>query len=85
MSKINHKFEIDVGFQVYLEDGGDEIGAVRAVYPDHIVVYIEGSREFTVLGPAVRAAHEGKVILDRDRVEPSLLLAAAHAHDSETD
>lgn len=86
MSKTSHgKFQIDVGFQVYLEDGGEEIGAVRAVHADHIVVYIEGSREFTVLGPGVRAAHEGKVILDPNHVEPSLLLAAHHAHDAETD
>lgn len=78
-------FQVDVGFQVYFEEGGEEIGAVRAVAPDHIVVYVEGAREFTVLGPAVRAAHDGKLVLDPAKVDPALLEAARHAHEKETE
>lgn len=79
------KFQVQVGFQVYLSEGGEEIGAVREVAPDHIVVYVEGARDFVVRGPAVKAAHDGKVILDPARVEPTLLEAARHAHDAETE
>ncbi len=78
-------FQVEAGFQVYFEEGGEEIGAVRAVAPDHLVVYIEGGREFTVLGPAVRAAHDGKVVLDRNKVDPALVEAARHAHELETE
>ena len=78
-------FQIDVGYQVYLAEGGEEIGAVRHVAPDHIVVYVEGARDFIVKGPAVQAAHDGKVVLDPAVIEPELLDAAQHAHDAETD
>jgi hypothetical protein len=78
-------FQIDVGFQVFLRDGGEEIGAVRHVADDHIVVYVEGAHDFIVRGPAVRAAHDGKVVLDPMHVDPALLEAARHAHDSETE
>jgi hypothetical protein len=79
------KFQIQIGFQVYLSEGGEEIGAVKHVAPDHIVVYIEGARDFIVTGPAVKAAHDGKVVLDPAHAEPALLEAARHAHDAETE
>lgn len=82
---IRGRFQIDIGFQVYLSEGGEEIGAVRSVAPDHIVVYVEGATDFVVVGPAVHAAHDGKVILDPAKVEPALLEAARHAHERETE
>ena len=82
---MSGRFQIDVGFQVYLSEGGEEIGAVRHVAPDHIIVYIEGARDFVVKGPGVQAAHDGKVVLDPAHVEPELLEAARHAHEAETD
>jgi hypothetical protein len=78
-------FGVEIGFQVYLEEGGEEIGAVRQVAHDHVVVYIEGAREFTIPGPAVRAAHDGKLVLDPKKVDPALLEAARHAHERETE
>lgn len=83
--KTHGRFQVDVGFQVYLSEGGEEIGAVREVRPDHLVVYVEGAREFDVPGPAVLSAHDGKVVLDPSKVDPALLDAAQHAHESETD
>jgi hypothetical protein len=78
-------FGVQIGFQVYFEEGGEEIGAVRQVAPDHVVVYVEGARDFIVRGPAVRAAHDGKLVLDPKKVEPALLEAARHAHEHETE
>lgn len=78
-------FQIDVGYQVYFAEGGEEIGAVRAVNPDHLVIYIEGATDFIVEGPAVHAAHDGKVILDSTKVSKELLAAAGHAHERETE
>ena len=43
-------FHIQVGDQVFLEEGGEEIGAVRRVAKDHIVIYIEGAGDFTLNG-----------------------------------
>jgi hypothetical protein len=77
-------FHVSVGDQLFLEEGGDEIGAVREVASDHLVVYIEASGDFVVPGAWVRAAHDGKVVLDRTKIDNAALLsAAAHAHDDE--
>jgi hypothetical protein len=78
-------FHIQVGDQVFLEEGGEEIGAVRRVAKDHLVVYIEGAGDFTLTGPEIAAAHDGKVRLDPAKLEPQLLAAAQTAHDNETE
>jgi len=76
-------FHVQVGDQLFLEEGGDEIGAVREVAPDHLVVYIEAAGDFVVPGTWVAAAHDGKVVLDAAKLDPSVLVAAIHAHDDE--
>ncbi len=77
-------FHVQVGDQLFLEEGGDEIGAVREVVTDHLVVYVEAAGDFVVPGAWVKAAHDGKVVLDPDRIDnPALLLAAHRAHDDE--
>lgn len=78
-------FHIQVGEQVFLEEGGEEIGAVRKVAKDHIVVYIEGAGDFTLTGPEIASVHDGKVRLDPAKLEPLLLAAAQAAHTQETD
>jgi hypothetical protein len=77
-------FQVQIGDQLFLEEGGDEIGAVRAIAPDHLVVYIEAAGDFDVPGTWVRSAHHGKVVLDPKKIDnPAILRAAAHAHDNE--
>ncbi|MBS1123057.1 MAG: hypothetical protein H6Q90_5285 [Deltaproteobacteria bacterium] len=77
-------FQVQVGDQLFLEEGGEEIGAVRRVAADHLVVYVEAAGDFVVLGPWVRAAHDGKVVLDPNKIEnAALLVAASAAHERE--
>ncbi len=76
-------FEVKVGSQVYLDEGGEEIGAVREVARDYLVIYVEGAGDFTIRGPEVRAAHDGKLVLDPTKLEPRLLEAARRAHERE--
>ena len=78
-------FHIQVGDQIFLEEGGEEIGAVRVVAKDHLVVYIEGSGDFTLNGPEIAAAHDGKVRLDPEKLDAKLLAAAQSAHTQETE
>lgn len=80
---MQHNYEVSVGDQVFLEEGGEEIGAVRKVERDHIVVYIEAAGDFVVKGPEVQAIHHGKVILAPDKVDARLLEAARSAHERE--
>jgi hypothetical protein len=78
-------FHVQIGDQLFLEEGGEEVGAVRKVAPDHLVVYIEAAGDFTVPGPWVRAAHDGKVVLDPERCDSTFLAAARSAHERETE
>jgi hypothetical protein len=77
---------IRIGYQVYLKEGGEECGAVRDVAPrgrPEITVYVENGGEFDVPAGAVRSVHDGKVVLDRARLDSALRDAIAHAHDRE--
>jgi hypothetical protein len=78
-------FHVQVGDQVFLEEGGEEVGAVRHVAKDHLVIYVEGAGDFTLTGPEIAAAHDGKLRLDPAKLDPTLLAAAQAAHDHETE
>lgn len=80
-----HSFYVSVGDQVFIDPGLEEVGAVRKVAHDHLVVYIENSGDFQVQGPAVKAVHSGKVVLDPAQLQPELLQAVQHAHEHETE
>ncbi len=84
---MNHELtDIKIGYQVYTEEGADPCGGVRDVAPrgrPEIVVYVENAGEFTVGVDALRTVHDGKVVLDRERLDQRLIDAIAHAHDSE--
>ncbi len=78
--------KIDVGFQVFLSDGGQEVGAVRQVGPfgrPELVVYVENAGEFVVPLSAVSSVHSNKVILESTKLESNLRRAIQHAHDAE--
>jgi ribosomal protein L24 len=75
--------QISVDDQVFLVEGGEEIGAVQQVAKDHLVIYIENAGPFTVTGAQVKSAHDGKVVLDMEALDAKLLAAAQAAHSSE--
>lgn len=58
---------------------------MRAIHPDRaaITVYVENAGDFVVPASAVRAVHDGKVVLDARGLDERLLRAIAHAHDRE--
>jgi hypothetical protein len=78
--------KIEPGFQVFIKDGGQEVGAVRSgpsVHRNAIVVYVENAGDFEVSLDAVKAVHSEKVILDFNKLDPVLQHAIRHAHDAE--
>jgi hypothetical protein len=80
MSKLD---AVKIGFQVFTSEGGEELGAVRAVSPHELLLYVENAGEFVVRSEAVSRVHDGKVILDAAHIDPSLRRAIGHAHDKE--
>jgi hypothetical protein len=78
--------KIEVGFQTFVSDGGEEFGAVRAVAPHgrpELVIYVENAGDFTVPLDAVESVHSEKVILKCGKLDLRLRQAIGHAHDAE--
>jgi hypothetical protein len=77
---------IRLGDQVFTAEGEGPVGAVRELrsgpHPA-LIVYIENSGDISIPVPAIRAVHDGKVVLDPDRLEDKVLRALGHVRDSE--
>lgn len=71
------------GFDVFLHDGDDSIGAVRKVFKTEIVVYVENGGDFEVPLSAVKDAEAEKVILDSAALPPKMLEAIRNRHNAE--
>jgi hypothetical protein len=80
-----HTLKVSVGDQVYLAHNDEEVGAVREVARDHLIVYVENSGDVQIAGPAVKEVHDGKVVLDPSKLDQSVLAAMRQAHQRETD
>jgi archaellum component FlaG (FlaF/FlaG flagellin family) len=77
---------IEIGFQVFLSDGGEEFGAVRQISPQgrpELVIYIENTGDVSVSFDAIKAVHSQKVLLDSSKLDPYMREAIAKAHKSE--
>ena len=77
---------IQVGFQVYSKEGGEEFGAVRSVERGHrpqLLVYVENAGDFVVLPDAIKAVHDQKVIVDLTKVGADMRNAVTHVLDRE--
>jgi hypothetical protein len=75
--------DIEVGYQAFVSDGGEEFGAVRAVTPEFVLIWIENGGEFRVPLDAVREVHSQKVIFDCRKLDRRTREAIGHAHESE--
>ena len=65
---------IEIGYQAFVSDGGEEFGAVRAVSPNgrpELVIYVENAGDFVVPLSAVESVHSQKVILSCGKLERS--------------
>ena len=78
---MQHK--IEVGYQAFVSDGGEEFGAIRDVAPESLLVYVENAGDFRVSLDAVKAVHFRKVVFDCGKLDSRLRRAIGHAHDAE--
>jgi uncharacterized protein YrrD len=77
---------IQIGFQVFDRDGGEEFGAVRDVCPGgrmHLLVNIENGGDHCIPLDAIVDVHSEKVVVDVARLDPAIRRAIARAHDAE--
>ena len=71
------------GFDVFVHDGEDAIGAARKVQSHALVIYLENAGDFTVPLTAIQNADEDKVVLNCRKLEFRLKQAIGHAHQGE--
>ncbi len=76
--------QVSIGDHVFLDGAMEEIGAVRGIRKNDLLVYVEGAGDFPVPQSAVVRARYGKVTLDSSQLSEQFLDAARHAHDNET-
>jgi len=77
---------IRLGDQVFTGEGADPVGAVRELRSGShpvLIVYIENAGDVAVPVPAIDAVHDGKVVLDPDKLEDEVRRALGHVRDSE--
>jgi len=77
------KVAVSVGDQVYTKEGGEELGSVRYVHAEELVIDIEGGGDFTIPATLVTAVHDGKVIIDATHASAAVKAAIAKAHAQE--
>jgi hypothetical protein len=75
--------KVQEGFDVVLHDGDVIVGAVRKIVQDGFLVYVEAAGDFVVQNGAVKEVADGRVVLDRARLDSKMLSAIKHAHDRE--
>ncbi len=74
---------IQEGFDVFVHDGDKAFGAVRKVFAQELVVYVEGAGDFVIPLSAVKEVEDEKVVLDCAKLELKLRQAIGHAHEGE--
>ncbi|HVP60525.1 MAG TPA: hypothetical protein VMT11_08195 [Myxococcaceae bacterium] len=77
---------IRLGDQVYTAEGTDPVGAVRELRSGPnpaLIIYIENAGDIAVPVPAIRAVHDGKVVLDPEKLEAPVRRALGHVRDGE--
>lgn len=75
--------QVNVGDQLFEREDGRAFGAVVAVHPNDLTVAIEAHGPLSLPAAAVRAVHDGKVIVDVRRLPAEVQHSIAHAHDRE--
>jgi hypothetical protein len=70
---------VSIGDQVFRGEG-DAFGAVRAVRAHALVVFVEGHGDVVLPAAAVRAVHDGKVVVDAAALPEALRTWVARAH-----
>jgi hypothetical protein len=71
------------GFDVFLHDGDDSVGAVRRVHTHGIMVYVEDAGDYEVPISAIVDVDAEKVVLDSRKLDPGMLEAIRRRHRDE--
>jgi hypothetical protein len=74
---------IEIGYHVFLEGTLEEVGAVRDVSTDGLVIWVENAGDVTIPLDAIVTVTSQKVILEPAKLDDRLLDVIGHAHEAE--
>jgi hypothetical protein len=75
---------IKIGDQLFQQEDSDAFGAVVGIHAHELLVEIEGIGQAVIPAIAIKAVHDGKLIVDVAQLPPPLRTSIKHAHDRET-
>jgi hypothetical protein len=82
---MSQQVPVKIGDQLFQREDGAAFGAVVGVHEHELLVEIEGVGQSVLPAGAVRAVHDGKLIVDISQLPAELRKSITHAHDSETE
>jgi hypothetical protein len=82
---MTQQVPVKIGDQLFQREDGEAFGAVVGVHAHELLVEIEGVGQAVLPAAAVRAVHDGKVVVDVNRLTADLRLSIQRAHDRETE
>jgi len=81
---MTQRVPVKIGDQLFQHEGGAAFGAVVGIHEHELLVEIEGVGQAVLPGAAIKAVHDGKLIVDIKMLPAPLRTAIARAHDRET-
>jgi hypothetical protein len=82
---MSQQVPVKIGDQLFQREDGAAFGAVVGVHEHELLVEIEGVGQSVLPAGAVRAVHDGKLIVDITQLPAALRNSIKHAHDRETE
>jgi hypothetical protein len=82
---MTQRVAIKIGDQLFDGEEGAAFGAVVGIHEHELLVEIEGVGQSVLPGAAIRAVHNGKLIVDLAQLPAPLRASIKHAHDRETE
>lgn len=76
---------VKIGDQLFPSEEGAAFGSVVGIHQHELLVEIEGVGQAVLPAIAVKAVHDGKVVVDLAQLPAPLRNSIKHAHDRETE
>ena len=76
---------VKIGDQLFDREEGAAFGSVVGIHAHELLVEIEGVGQAVLESGAIRAVHDGKVIVDITQLPAPLRASIKRAHDHETE
>ena len=76
---------VKIGDQLFQREDGAAFGSVVGIHAHELLVEIQGVGQAVIPAIAIKAVHDGKLIVDLAQLPPPLRTSIKHAHDRETE